>query len=126
METLAAEKNLEDPKVKNEIAAQVLPLIQDIPSPIERDTYVQRLARLLRVNEKALLETATPQGRSRSSGRRLAVSQPAPRSALRSDAASMSSYSLEVHCLGILLHLDCSTRWTAACSRRAGRLSGRF
>lgn len=54
MHTLAANKDLEDPKVKDEIAAQVLPLIQDIPSAIERDTYIQQLARLLRVDESAL------------------------------------------------------------------------
>ncbi len=47
METLAAGRNLEDPKVKSEIAAQVLPLIEDVPNPVERDAYRQRLARLL-------------------------------------------------------------------------------
>jgi DNA primase len=52
MESLAAGQNLDDPKVKNEIAAQVLPLINDIPGSIERDTYLQKLARLLRVNEE--------------------------------------------------------------------------
>ncbi len=55
METLAAERDLEDPKAKSEIAAQVLPLIQDIPDAIERDTYRQRLARLLQVDERVLL-----------------------------------------------------------------------
>ena len=54
METLAAGHDLDDPKVKNEIAAQVLPLIEDVPSPIERDTYRQKLARLLRVDERAI------------------------------------------------------------------------
>ena len=53
METLAAGRDLDDPKIKNEIAAQVMPLIEDVPSPIERDTYRQRLARLLRVDERA-------------------------------------------------------------------------
>ena len=54
METLAAGQNLNDPKVKNQIAAQVLPLIEDLPNPLERDTYRQALARMLRVNESAL------------------------------------------------------------------------
>ena len=44
----------DDPKVKSEIAAQVLPLIEDVSNPIERDTYRQRLARLLRVDERRL------------------------------------------------------------------------
>jgi DNA primase len=55
METLAAGRNLDDPKTKSEIAMQVLPLIEDVPSAIERDTYRQRLARLLRVDESALV-----------------------------------------------------------------------
>ncbi|HIE58191.1 MAG TPA: DNA primase, partial [Anaerolineales bacterium] len=61
METLARDRNLDDPKVKTEIANRVLPLIADIPNAIERDTYRQQLARLLRVDERALLGSATPQ-----------------------------------------------------------------
>ncbi|NUQ84560.1 MAG: DNA primase [Anaerolineales bacterium] len=55
METLAAGQNLNDPKVKNQIAAQILPLIEDLPNPLERDTYRQALARMLRVDERALM-----------------------------------------------------------------------
>jgi DNA primase len=55
METLAAGLNVNDPKVKNQIAAQVLPLIEDLPNPLERDTYRQALARMLRVDERALI-----------------------------------------------------------------------
>jgi len=55
METLAAGQNINDPKVKNQIASQVIPLIEDLPSALERDTYRQQLARMLRVDERALL-----------------------------------------------------------------------
>jgi DNA primase len=54
METLAAGQNIIDPKVKNQIAAQVLPLIEDLPNALERDTFRQQLARMLRVDESAL------------------------------------------------------------------------
>jgi DNA primase len=54
LDTLAAERDLSDPKVKNKIAQQVLPLIADLPNAIERDTYRQMLARRLRVDESAL------------------------------------------------------------------------
>ncbi|MEO8357549.1 MAG: DNA primase [Chloroflexota bacterium] len=57
METLAAGQNVNDPKVKNQIAAQVTPLIEDLPNPLERDTYRQQLARMLRVDESALNAT---------------------------------------------------------------------
>ena len=57
METLAAGQNIIDPKVKNQVAAQVLPLIEDLPNALERDTYRQQLARMLRVDESALTGT---------------------------------------------------------------------
>jgi DNA primase len=57
METLAAGQNIIDPKVKNQIATQVLPLIEDLPNALERDTYRQQLARMLRVDEGALTGT---------------------------------------------------------------------
>ncbi|MEA2008971.1 MAG: DNA primase, partial [Chloroflexota bacterium] len=55
MEALAEGRDLGDPKIKSEIASQVLPLINDIPNAIERDTYLQRLARTLEVDERTLL-----------------------------------------------------------------------
>ncbi|HEX9029237.1 MAG TPA: DNA primase [Anaerolineales bacterium] len=100
METLAAGRDLEDPKVKSDIAAQVLPLVEEVPNPVERDTYRQRLARLLRVDESALLG-----GGSRSApARRRPVRRPAeaPQPSQLSTAAT-SSYTLEAHCLGVLL-----------------------
>ena len=103
METLAAGRNLDDPKVKSDIAAQVLPLIEDVPNPIERDTYRQRLARLLRVNEQALLERGTaPRARRPSAGRPVR----SPVSEFKAEVLSLTSvnsYLLETHCLGVLL-----------------------
>jgi DNA primase len=57
METLAAGQNIIDPKVKNQIAAQIIPLIEDLPNALERDSYRQQLARMLRVDESALTGT---------------------------------------------------------------------
>lgn len=65
METLAAGQNLEDAKVRSSIAQQVLPLIEDVPSAVERDTYRQQLARLLRVDERSLLGSQKVQGKAR-------------------------------------------------------------
>jgi DNA primase len=59
MDSLAVGQNLNDAKVKNQIAAQVLPLIEDLPTPIERDTYRQALARMLRVDENSLIGAPT-------------------------------------------------------------------
>jgi DNA primase len=60
METLAVGQDLKDPKTKNQIASQVLPLIEDLPNAMERDTYRQQLARLLKVDERALASGQSP------------------------------------------------------------------
>lgn len=57
METLAAQRDVNDPKQKSEIASHVLPLIREVSNPLERDTYLQRLARLLRVDERSLMSS---------------------------------------------------------------------
>ena len=71
MDTLARSRNIDDPKTKSEIAAQVMPLIADVPDAVEREDYRQRLARLLRIDERVLAgvgPVAHPVGRR--SGRR--------------------------------------------------------
>ncbi|GAB4525396.1 MAG: DNA primase [Anaerolineales bacterium] len=78
METLAAGQNLDDPAVKTEIAARVLPLIEDLPNPIERETYRQRLARLLQVDERALFSRPTAPPRYRPPDRREAPDEAPP------------------------------------------------
>jgi len=101
MESLAAGQNLEDPKVKSEIAVQVLPLIADVPSPVEREAYRQQLARLIKVDERALQVTAAPMQRGR---RRIVEKQPSPAPAAVLQAGSQSlGRSMEGHCLRLLL-----------------------
>jgi DNA primase len=55
MGALAAGRDLEDGKVKSEIVSKLLPLIDDIPSPDERDFYKQKLARFLGLDERTLI-----------------------------------------------------------------------
>jgi DNA primase len=97
MDTLAAAHDLDDPKAKSEIVAQVLPLIEDVPNPVEREDYRQRLARLVRVDERALFSSrsvpARPTRRQRSS------SQPVSETAVTSPpqlAKSLEKYSLQL------------------------------
>ena len=103
METLAQGRDIDDPKVKNDIAAQVLPLIADVPNPIERDAYRQRLARLIRVDERALLgdNLARPPARRRRTGQAPAAREaPSP---AQGKPPSDAGLALEAHCLGVLL-----------------------
>ncbi len=55
METLADRADIDDPKAKEEIADQVLPLIVRILKGVLSEAYRQRLARLLRSDERALV-----------------------------------------------------------------------
>jgi DNA primase len=59
METLAAHADVDDPKTKEQIANQVLPLIEDVKGSVEREAYRQQLARLLKVDERALVRGAS-------------------------------------------------------------------
>jgi DNA primase len=56
IQTLSAGRNLSDPKEKAALSRQVAPIIRDVADPVERAHYAQRLARLLRVDEHAVLE----------------------------------------------------------------------
>ncbi len=111
METLALDRNLDDPREKTELANQVLPLIEDVASPIERDTYRQRLARLLKVSERALLEMAPQTARARRRPQPSVRQAPAPENLAdlpqekksAAQGASWVGYGLEAHCLGVLL-----------------------
>jgi len=109
METLAAGRNLDDTKTKSEIAAQVLPLIEDVPNAIEREDYRQRLARLLRVDERALTGAARPvQSRYRPARGTRKTTQATPESrgggSLPVGLSPVgTARALEAYCLGILL-----------------------
>jgi DNA primase len=102
METLAAHRDLDDPKVKGEIAAQVLPLIEDVPDSFEREAYRQRLARMLRVDERSVLGARTGSTRPK----RRAARQPAPGTALTKAPTAASQVQrareLEAHALCLL------------------------
>lgn len=99
METLAAGQNINDPKVKNQIAAQVLPLIEDLPNALERDTYRQALARMLKVDERALIGTQV-QGPKVRRPRQVEKQQPVEKSNVAVTVSS--SKAVEEHVIGVL------------------------
>jgi len=101
MDTLASGLNIDDPKVKSAIATQVLPLIDDIPSTIERDAYLQRLSRMLEINEQALL-SFRPERKKRPVVRSRIEPPKAKDQGLRS-RGQRSGEVYEAHCVGILL-----------------------
>jgi DNA primase len=55
MISLADGRDLNDRKVVNEIANQVLPLINDLPASADREFFTQKLSRFLKVDERAFI-----------------------------------------------------------------------
>jgi DNA primase len=100
METLAVGQNLNDPKTKNQIAAQVLPLIEDLQTSVERDTYRQALARMLRVDESALLGTQAQGPRAK---RPRLVGKEQPQVSTPVALAVASSQKVEGYVVAVLL-----------------------
>jgi len=103
MENLAASLGVDDPKAKSEIAAQVLPLINDIPNAIERDAYRQRLARMLKVDERALVGAALPAVRPRRRAAQPEWKQEAEAPPGLPSKTEQQGYAMEAHCLRLLL-----------------------
>jgi DNA primase len=106
METLTTGQDINDPKVKSEIVRQVMPLIQDIPSSVERDTYVQQLARLLKVDERTLLADHRRTGRpapKRRKPRRAKPEEATPESQAPAPQISQPVKTLEEYCLSIII-----------------------
>ncbi len=75
MEVVSKGKDLNDAKVKSEIAAQIMPLIKEVPNAIERETYRQQLARHLDVDVSLLTYSGTASAGS--SGNRQKAAFPA-------------------------------------------------
>ena len=101
IQVATAQQNLDDPKVKWEIARRVLPVIEEVSNPIEREAYRQTLARKLHVDERAFL-TWHP---------RFAESRKRPKDVELSDLAIEETTvqgisaqdAVERFCLGLLL-----------------------
>jgi len=100
METLASGRNVDDPKTRSEIANQVLPLINEVPDAIERDAYRQRLARLIKVDERLLTGGEPPSStrRKRQKSTQSVAGEQKPEIPILAGSAL-----LEAHILGILV-----------------------
>ncbi|MGE5123938.1 MAG: DNA primase [Acidobacteriaceae bacterium] len=100
MDMLAEGRNVDDPKTKSEVAAQVLPLINEVPDSIERESYRQRLARLLKVDEHLLAGGERLVGTAR---RRARLTRPREAEQKSELPILAGNTLLEAHCLGILV-----------------------
>jgi DNA primase len=97
LDVLTDTRRLEDPKVKAEVARQIQPLIEDVADPVEREAYVQMLARRLQIDERSLAGARPAPGRTRRRPRPQESPTPAA-------APSGVDPKFERFCLGLLLH----------------------
>jgi DNA primase len=102
LDMLLVDQDINDPKVKNRVAQQVLPLIADLPNAVERDSYRQMLARRLRVDERAFASVSAarhvPRRRAQPSLPSQAGSAPEAASVL----AARPGQKIEMQVLGTL------------------------
>jgi DNA primase len=96
LDVLTASRSLEDAKVKAEIARRIRPLIEDVADPVEREAYLQLVARRLQVDERSLAGGRPAPVRTR---RR----RPGPPQAVPTSRVSLSEPGFERFCLGLLL-----------------------
>lgn len=98
IQIVTAPLDLSSARGKAEAANTLLPLIRELADAVERNHYIQELARRLRVDERTLLD------------RKAAPTQTAPTRAARSRPAEESAappekmtFALEEYCLALLL-----------------------
>jgi len=101
MDLLLAGQEPDDAKAKAQVARRVLPLIDDVADPVEREAYRQSLARRLKLDERVLLGLRSPPGRA---GRSSEPAELPPTFRTRWTAA-------ERFCLGLLLRDPELTYW---------------
>jgi DNA primase len=100
METLAEGQDLRDPKVKSGIALQLVPLIEDLPNAVERETYRQQLARFLKVDERALIGRQAQGAQVKRTRRRPEIERQLVD--VRIIKTVSPSHKTEAYCIGVL------------------------
>lgn len=104
LDVLIAERDVNNPKAKTDIVSQMIPLIEDLPNPVERDSYRQLLARRLKVDERSLTGVRPGERAIRPAPRPQARQAQVQESAPARSQAHISPYrKMEATCIGMLL-----------------------
>jgi DNA primase len=100
---VTSELDLDSPKGKAEAVRRLMPVIQEIGNAVERTHYIQKLARLVRMDERMLLQQAEVKGKraTRHEGKHV-LSRSEGKEAL--PAREEFTFGLEEHCLSTLLN----------------------
>ena len=100
---LTRDMDLDDTKAKANVVDKLVPVLEAVANPVEREDYVQKIARSLRVDERAVL--ARVQARGHRGMERYRGLHPAKRQPRMAEQAAdeRSSADLEAHCISMLL-----------------------
>jgi DNA primase len=97
LQILLEEVNLDDTKAKARVVDTLLPVLRAVANPIEREDYVQKIARALRVDARAV------QSRLRSTQRRRAQPRNGISGGQDQPPGRVAAADLEGYCLSALL-----------------------
>lgn len=109
MDSLSVDLDMDDPSAKSYLASEVLPLIEDLPDPVQRDEFRQQLARKMKIYEGALdafpvaRRVQTARGKRRPTTRRAPSQVAPPQPKVAGVAAVHPAKKLEAYCLSILV-----------------------
>ncbi len=103
LQLLLEDADLEDTKVKAHIVDELLPVVRAVSNPVERDDYAQKIARTLRVNERAVLARLRSSERGRGGVDRRSWSDRGGDSDAEQTVDQQPDELLEGYCLSVLL-----------------------
>lgn len=99
IQTLAAQADLSTAREKTRLVRQVLPLIREVGSEVERDHYISELAQRIKVSERALLSELQRPSASPTRTRAAATS-----GASNEDEEQKLRFGAEEHLLALILY----------------------
>ena len=99
IQTLAAQADLSTAREKTRLVRQVLPLIREVGSEVERDHYISELAQRVKVSERTLLSELQRPSASSPRTRAVVPSEPSGE-----DAEQKPGFGAEEHLLALILY----------------------
>ncbi|MBN1956158.1 MAG: DNA primase [Anaerolineae bacterium] len=103
MQTLVDGAELDNAKERARVVDAMLPILRDVADPVERETYAQKLARLLRIDARTVLDRLLIS--ERRSARHAALQ------AATAPAAGAVKADLEAYCLAMFLSRPQLLEW---------------
>ncbi len=103
LQLLMADLDLDDTKAKARVVDELLPVLRAVTNPVEREDYVQKIARFLRVDERAVLARLRSTGRGTVRRRQSRMDRTQDGVAEKTATEGRPEALLEEYCLSMLI-----------------------